>query len=120
MSPAEPDGAALISPMLATLGELPVAGGWAYEFKWDGIRALAYLGAAGSVLVSRNDRDITAGYPELAGLAAAVGGRRLVLDGELVAMDDADRPSFSRLQQRMHVRTPAAELVAAVPVIYQV
>lgn len=109
-----------ISPMLATLGDLPAAGGWAYEFKWDGIRAVAYTGAGGLVLVSRNDRDITAGYPELAGVAAAVGGRRLVLDGEIVAMDDADRPSFSRLQQRMHVRDPAAELIRSVPVIYQV
>ena len=93
---------------------------FAYEMKWDGIRAVAYTGPTGLTLVSRNDRDISAAYPDLADLPSATGGRRLVLDGEIVAMDDSDRPSFSRLQQRMHVRTPTTELITSVPVIYQV
>jgi bifunctional non-homologous end joining protein LigD len=106
--------------MLATLGELPDAAGWAYEFKWDGVRAVVYTGPAGWQLFSRNDRDITSGYPDLAGLEQVIGGRRLILDGELVALDEHDRPSFCRLQQRMHVSAPSLALLTEVPVIFQV
>ncbi len=106
--------------MLATAGDLPTGGDWAYEFKWDGIRALCWLSPAGVRLLSRNGREVTGAYPELAGLAAELGARRIVLDGEVVACDPSGRPSFSRLQQRMHVRAPSAALVEAVPVIYHV
>jgi bifunctional non-homologous end joining protein LigD len=109
-----------IAPMLATLGEPPAGGEFAFEFKWDGIRCLAYVRAHGVRLLSRTGRDITTGYPELAGLASLVGRRRLVLDGELVAFDGAGVASFERLQQRMHVDDPSPALVAAVPVVYEV
>ena len=93
-------------PMLATAAsELPPDpdGDWAYELKWDGVRALAYLGEGTIRLESRNLNDITPRYPELHGLADACPGRDLVLDGEVVAFDPEGRPSFSLLQTRMHV-----------------
>jgi ATP-dependent DNA ligase len=63
-----------------------------------------------------NDRDVTGAYPELRALTDLPAARDVVLDGEIVALDAAGRPSFSLLQQRMHVRTPSAALVARVPV----
>jgi bifunctional non-homologous end joining protein LigD len=106
----------LIKPMLATLGDLPEPLGWGYEFKWDGVRAMCYLDAGTVRLVSRNDRDVTASYPELRRLADRLPGRRMVLDGEIIAVDADGRPSFSRLQQRMHVRAPSPALIERIPV----
>jgi bifunctional non-homologous end joining protein LigD len=107
--------------MLATAGPLPPPPGsdddWAYELKWDGVRAVAYLGAGPYRLLSRTDQDMTGRYPELATLADTYGDQELVLDGELVALVHGE-PSFSRLQQRMQVRSPTAELVTTVPVTY--
>lgn len=107
----------LVPPMLAGLGPLPTGPGWGYEFKWDGVRGVAYV-HRGLRLLSRNDRDVTRAYPELGELADLLAGRRAVLDGEIVALDPGGRPSFSALQRRMHVRAPAAALVAATPVRY--
>jgi bifunctional non-homologous end joining protein LigD len=82
---------------------------YCFEYKWDGVRAIAYIdGAAGFRLESRNQLDITRRYPELRALADALADHRVVLDGEIVALDDVDRPSFSRLQQRMHVNDAVA------------
>ncbi|WP_305884687.1 non-homologous end-joining DNA ligase [Micromonospora sp. RHAY321] len=106
---------ALVRPMLATSGALPDGPGWAYEFKWDGVRAIGYV-ADGVRLLSRNDRDITRAYPELDELANLLTGRKAVLDGEIVALDGKGRPSFSALQHRMHVRAPSAALVGTTPV----
>jgi bifunctional non-homologous end joining protein LigD len=109
----------LIAPMLAAAGDLPSGPGCAYEFKYDGVRAVVYTGDDGVQAFSRNDREITGTYPELAECARLLGGRRAVLDGEIVAFD-GDRPSFALLQQRMHVVLPSAHLLAAVPVQYYV
>ncbi|MBW3659314.1 MAG: non-homologous end-joining DNA ligase [Actinobacteria bacterium] len=108
--------------MLATKGEPDeVRSGFAYEFKWDGVRALAATDGSSLVLRSRTGNDITAGYPELAGLGGAV-GRPALLDGEIVAFDEHGRPSFSRLQRRMNLRdarrVPA--VAAQVPVAFLV
>lgn len=89
--------------------------GW--ELKWDGIRAVAYVEGGRLRLLSRNDKDITASYPELAVLARRL-PRPAILDGEIVALDDGGRPSFARLQSRMHVQRPTDRLVRAVPVHY--
>ena len=72
------------------------------------------------VLASRLGNDVTAGYPELAALGPALGERAAVPDGEIVAFDDRGRPSFERLQRRMHVRGPNRLLMAEVPVFYVV
>jgi bifunctional non-homologous end joining protein LigD len=109
-----------LPPMLATPGPLPTGAGWAYEFKWDGVRAVTLVEDGGVRVLSRNDRDVTASYPELDELAERLRGREAVLDGEIVALDAAGRPSFPRLQRRMHVTGPPASLLAAVPVRYYV
>ncbi|MEV4709331.1 non-homologous end-joining DNA ligase [Actinoplanes sp. NPDC049316] len=109
-----------IAPMLATLGEPSAEPGQAIEYKWDGIRCVAFVEGGGVRLQTRNGNDVTAAYPELAGLPELTGDRPVVLDGEIVALDPAGRPSFAQLQQRMHVADPAPALVAAVPVGYYV
>jgi bifunctional non-homologous end joining protein LigD len=110
-----------LSPMLATAGVLPADdGSWAYEMKWDGIRAVASVTGGVLTLRSRSGRDITASYPELQGLAGAVGGRDVVLDGEIVAFGGGSWPSFEALQQRMNI-APGAQLrqrAAEIPVTY--
>ncbi len=112
-----------IKPMLATTGALPTTdeARWAFEMKWDGVRAVIYVteGDTDAVrLLTRNDREVSASYPELHGIAAAMGGRDVVLDGEIVALDAAGRPSFGKLQARMHVRRPGGDLIAKVPVSF--
>ena len=107
--------------MLATAGPLPARDdGWAYEMKWDGIRALADISDGQVRLVSRLGREMTRAYPELHRLDPAPGWPDAVLDGEIVAFDAAGRPSFELLQQRMHVTEPgrAAWLAARLPVTY--
>lgn len=97
--------------MLASPGPLPTGEGWAYEVKWDGVRALVATGLGGGRPVrsrSRSGRESTAAYPELQQLDTALGGRPAVLDGELVALDASGRPSFERLQPRMLVTDPIA------------
>jgi bifunctional non-homologous end joining protein LigD len=108
------------APMLATPGPVPTGKQWSYEFKWDGLRALTWVTTDGLRILSRNERDITGGYPELTELVNVVGARRVVLDGEIVALDEHGRPSFARLQHRMHVRGPVPSLLRAVPVHYHV
>jgi bifunctional non-homologous end joining protein LigD len=126
-----------LRPMLATAGPLPAGQpGWAFEMKWDGLRAITYITGAGVRLVSRTGRDITHAYPELAGLAAALraaGAERAVLDGEIVAFTAAGtapasgtapaggtRPSFEALQQRMNLSADddVRLLARRVPVTY--
>jgi bifunctional non-homologous end joining protein LigD len=106
--------------MLAVAGVVPDGAGWAFEFKWDGVRALTAVVPAGLVRAhSRAEREITRCYPELARLAQLV-EETVLLDGELVALDSEGRPSFQLLQQRMQVQTPSARLLAATPVQYVV
>jgi bifunctional non-homologous end joining protein LigD len=108
-------------PMLATSGKLPRDdAGWAYEMKWDGLRALATVSDGQLRLSSRTARDITFVYPELAGLAAATEVEQAVLDGEIVAFGAGGWPDFEALQQRMNLSTAAqARAIAAqVPVSY--
>ena len=112
-------GAIRERPMLATAGTLGMlaSGEWALEWKWDGIRVLARVGEGGIRLLSRNGNDVTARYPELAGLPRVLSHDALV-DGEIVALDDDGRPSFERLQRRMNLtRVREIErLAASVPV----
>jgi bifunctional non-homologous end joining protein LigD len=92
-----------IVPMLARLDKLPAKEqGWAAEIKWDGVRAIAYCRPGRLALQTRNLREVTVQYPEVRRLSRRLGARDAVLDGELVAFDDEGRPSFSRLQQRIH------------------
>ena len=98
----------VIEPMKATLGELPRDDeAWAYEIKWDGVRAVAICPTGQVTLQSRTLRDISRQYPEVAAIALELEGRDAVLDGELVAFGEDGRPSFQRLQRRMHVASEA-------------
>jgi bifunctional non-homologous end joining protein LigD len=111
--------------MLATAGELPTGPDWSYEFKWDGVRALAVVGAGGVQWYARSGAEITKAYPELAGLDAALAAEGIddaVLDGEIVVLDERGRPSFMALAERMHVREVgrARQLAAVRPVSYMV
>ena len=117
----EQAGPESLRPMLATAATLPVRDeGWAYEMKWDGIRALAFARDGALRLVSRTGRDVTLVYPELAGMAAALGVSQAVLDGEVVAFGESDWPEFEALQQRMNISSAAQAraLAAQVPVSY--
>jgi len=101
---------------VAGTGELPTGPEWAYEFKWDGVRAIVEVRGGKLRLFARSGAEITAAYPELAALAGQV--TDAVLDGEIVVFDTAGRPSFTALAERMHVREVhrAARLAASIPV----
>jgi bifunctional non-homologous end joining protein LigD len=94
----------------------PDLDGWVCEPKWDGVRAVLAVDGSGVTARSRNANDVTGAYPELAPIGAIGGRRSVVLDSEVITLDARGRPSFERLQRRMHVRRPSAELVAEVPV----
>ncbi len=129
-----------VKPMLAKPGALPVdppspaSSGdeavdrgqaidrWAFEIKWDGVRALAYSEPGRIRFESRNGNDITASYPELKAFNRALSSHGAILDGEIVAFDEHGRPSFGRLQSRMHIGSEAAARRRSkeVPVVYVV
>jgi bifunctional non-homologous end joining protein LigD len=111
--------------MLATLSrQLPRDDGrWAYEFKWDGVRALVFVEGGTVRVQGRSQRDFTVQYPEVTGIGAAVDGRGThdaVLDGEIVALGADGTPSFQTLQRRMHVVSPhdVRTRMADAPVIF--
>ena len=112
---------AAIRPMKAVAGRLPVGDGWAYEIKWDGMRAIAAYDDAGVRAHSSRLNDITARFPELELLHDSL-AVDVVLDGELVALGDDGLPSFSRLQGRMHLDRPhdIARKAAEIPLVYVV
>ncbi|HUE28008.1 MAG TPA: DNA polymerase ligase N-terminal domain-containing protein, partial [Solirubrobacteraceae bacterium] len=112
-----------VVPMLARSGALPPdQSRWAFEIKWDGVRSIAYIQPGRLRLESRNLNEITTGYPEIRGILDQTGMRELVLDGEIVAFDEQGKPSFERLQRRMHVRSQSGvrRLTASVPVVYAI
>jgi bifunctional non-homologous end joining protein LigD len=108
-------------PMLAKLAKLPRdEERWGFEIKWDGVRGLMYVEGGRIHLESRNRNDITPRYPELRGLGGALGSREAILDGEVVAFDEAGKPSFQHLQRRMHLASDAAirRRMKDTPVVY--
>src|SRR5262245_62060674 len=89
-----------IKPMLATLVDAPFDDeDWLFEIKWDGYRAIAYIEDGDVRLVSRNQNQFH-DYPELRALPDYLKARKIILDGEIVALDEEGRPSFSLMQQR--------------------
>ncbi|MDP9101896.1 MAG: non-homologous end-joining DNA ligase [Actinomycetota bacterium] len=106
-----------LSPMLAATGTLPEQDdGWAYEVKWDGVRALAAVEGGRLTLTTRRGNDVTSHYPELGLLANTLDGHQALLDGEVVAFDEAGRTDFGLLQSRMHVTSPSQVLRDRTPV----
>ena len=110
-----------IHPMLAESVENPFDDpGWLFEIKWDGYRAIAFIGEGRVRLVSRNQNELTGRYPELKDLPEFVQAKTAILDGEVVALDAEGRASFSLMQQRTGFR-PGGHRAAAkadVPVLY--
>ncbi len=98
-----------LKPMLAVAGELPKDDeGWAYETKWDGIRAIVFVDHGRVRVASRNEKDLTALFPELRSVGDLLGSRACVLDGEIVSLGPEGRPAFHRLQHRLQLTKPAA------------
>lgn len=110
-----------IYPMLATSINEPFDGpDWLFEIKWDGYRAVAFVENGKAKLVSRNQNELTPRYPELKDLAKSVKAKTAILDGEVVALDEEGRPSFSLMQQRTGFRPGGRRgpTNADVPVFY--
>jgi bifunctional non-homologous end joining protein LigD len=111
-----------LEPMLARMSPLPDGDddGWAYEIKWDGIRALAYANRGEWWMQSRRLEDLTARYPELAPLGERLADHGAILDGEVVALDAEGRPSFQLLQRRMGLTSASVvkQRVGQTPVDY--
>jgi bifunctional non-homologous end joining protein LigD len=123
-SKAEPVKRAMpvkIHPMLAESVEKAFDGAeWLFEIKWDGYRAIAFIEGGKVRLVSRNQNDLTPRYPELKEMAKLVQAKTAILDGEVVALDDEGKSSFSLMQQRTGFRPGGRRVVgnADVPVLY--
>jgi bifunctional non-homologous end joining protein LigD len=122
--PADPDREPMpdhIPPMLARGGQMPDdEERWGFEVKWDGMRALVYSQPGRMRIEGRNAQDITARWPELRRMDRALHGHEAILDGEIVAFDENGRPSFTRLQRRMHVNGDAQvkRMAKAVPATF--
>ena len=111
----------VIHPMLATPTEKAFDNpDWLFEIKWDGYRAIAFIEGGRVRLMSRTQNDLTAQFPELGGLPRFVKAGRAILDGEIVALDEEGRPSFSLMQQRTGFRAGKRRMPRreGVPVIY--
>jgi bifunctional non-homologous end joining protein LigD len=113
----------VIRPMLATLIEKPFDNpDWLFEIKWDGYRAVAFIEGGRARLVSRNQNDLSGQFPELTSLPTQLNADRAILDGEIVALDDQGRPSFSLMQQRTGFQPGKRRLPGRpsekVPIIY--
>ena len=110
-----------IHPMLATSVEEPFDDPeWLFEIKWDGYRAIAFIAKGKVRLVSRNQNDLTAQYPELYNLAASIKAETAILDGEIAALDEDGRSSFSLMQQRTGIRERGRRTASRrdIPVLY--
>jgi bifunctional non-homologous end joining protein LigD len=93
---------AAIKPMLATLVDKAFSNpDWLFETKWDGVRAVCFIKNGNARFVSRNQIQMTAQYPELAGIAASVDATNVILDGEIVALDEQGVSRFQLLQPRL-------------------
>ncbi|HYG59200.1 MAG TPA: hypothetical protein VD902_14155, partial [Symbiobacteriaceae bacterium] len=101
--------------MLLTPGAEPFADdGWLFQLKWDGVRNLTLVDGGQVWHWSRRLRDRTRLFPELDGLATLFGGRRAVLDGEIVALKDG-KPSFAAILERDVAGAPTAARMKANP-----
>jgi bifunctional non-homologous end joining protein LigD len=109
-----------LEPELATLTHDRFSDpGWIFERKLDGERCLAFVDAPGVRLLTRNQKDVTTTFPEIAGAVSGQGGAGLVLDGEIVAFDQG-QTRFERLQRRLGVVHPSDDLLRRFPVDYYV
>jgi bifunctional non-homologous end joining protein LigD len=125
LQPTELSGArkcampARVGPMLATPWERSFSDPrWLFEIKWDGVRSLAWIEDGELKLRARSGSDITAQYPDLAGLAGAFSGQQALIDGEIAVLDSRGHSDFGKLQERMHVHNPGQKLLSEFPAVY--
>jgi DNA ligase D-like protein (predicted ligase) len=105
-----------VAPMLATLTDRPFSRkGWLFEPKLDGVRCLVFRRSRGLQLLSRNGTRLNGRYPELVAAFDRQTTARFITDGEIVAFDGGVA-SFAKLQQRLQVQHPTADLRRRVPV----
>lgn len=112
-----------LRPMLANSAEKPFDNPeWLFEIKWDGYRAISYLENGKARLVSRNQNDLTGQFPELRELPKFIKAENAVLDGEVVALDEQGRSSFSLMQQRTGIRSHGRRVAgqSGLPIAYYV
>ncbi len=108
-----------INVALATLADKPFSdNAWLFEIKWDGERAVVWTKDNGVTIRSRSHRDITGECPELRNFARKLSAREAIVDGEIVAPDDAGRSDFKKLQPRFGVQNPSSALMAEAPIVY--
>jgi bifunctional non-homologous end joining protein LigD len=97
-----------LRPMLAEAAkDLPSGRAWAFEFKWDGVRAIVFSQEGSVRVLSRSQEEVTGRYPELRAIARALGSHAAVLDGEIVALGADGVPRFEQLQRRIGLNREA-------------
>ncbi len=107
-----------LEPMKATLGTKPFRDeDWLFEVKWDGYRVEAVVHDGTVELFTRNGNDAAAYFPRLLTPPTWIDARGAIVDGEVVALDEAGRPDFSLLQERISEGRSGR---TAVPLVYQV
>ena len=114
-----------IPPMLATLATEPFSDpDWLFEVKWDGYRVEAVIRDGEARIWTRRRLDAATYFPQLAGEAPWIEAREAIVDGEVVALDEAGRPRFSLLQDRTGIRTGRTPGTGRpgepAPIVYQV
>jgi bifunctional non-homologous end joining protein LigD len=118
--PPRPDLPGWLDPELATLTQDRFSDpAWIYERKLDGERCLAFRPGTGVRLMTRNEKEDTSTYPEIADALGAQQAGDFIIDGEIVAFEGSET-RFERLQQRLGVRHPGPDLLAEVPVYYYI
>lgn len=111
----------IIHPMLATLVDDPFSNPeWIFETKWDGFRSICFIKNGKARFVSRNQIEMTAQYPELAGVGKQVDAKEAILDGEIVALDRDGMPRFQLLQPRVGRKSGLAALRGKGQIVYYV
>jgi bifunctional non-homologous end joining protein LigD len=112
-APAQDSSASGQALMLATLEKRPFSSPeWLFEIKYDGVRVLAERQGDTVELYGRNQTVISNRYPEVTAALKRLQWERFVIDGEIVALDEYGKPSFQRLQARMHL-TRARDIARA-------
>jgi bifunctional non-homologous end joining protein LigD len=111
----------IVRPMLATPANRAFDNpDWLFEIKWDGYRAVGFIDKGKFRLLSRNQNELTGQYPELRNLPEYVKAENAVLDGEVVALDEQGRPSFSLMQQKTGFRAGGRRVPGrrGIPIMY--
>jgi bifunctional non-homologous end joining protein LigD len=110
-----------LTPMTATQGPLPSGGRrqWAYELAWAGNRCLVAVEGGRIRITDSSVRDVSAAYPELRAMGAALGSAVCLLDGEVVALGTDGRPDAALLRRRPTKQAaPGAKDLREVPVTF--